>query len=144
MNIKFCVKLGKSTTETYSQCMVMKCYHVHVCLNGKRFHKGWETTEDDGRSGRVFLRKFRWVQILLATKSSNYHPNVKLPEHQLFWRKALAPECKYTILIFMLSVLELSRHRLYILAMYIIDLEESYTIFYKETPLGTVKIQCCF
>lgn len=61
-----------------------------------------------------------------------------------FWRKALAPECKYTILIFILPVLELSGHRLYTLAIYIIDLEKSCTIFYNETPLGTVKIQCCF
>jgi hypothetical protein len=27
--------------------------------------------------------------------------------------------------------------------MYNIDLEKSCTIFYNETPLGTVKIQCC-
>lgn len=81
VNIRFHVKLGKSATETYSQCLVMKCYHVHVCLNGKCFHEGWETTENDGRSGGVFLRKFRQVQILLATKSSNYHPNVILAEH---------------------------------------------------------------
>jgi hypothetical protein len=28
--------------------------------------------------------------------------------------------------------------------MFIVDLEKSITIFYNETPLGTVKIQSCF
>jgi len=30
----------------------------------------------------VFPRKFERVQILLATKLSNYYPNVRLAEHQ--------------------------------------------------------------
>jgi hypothetical protein len=30
----------------------------------------------------VFLRKLERVQILLATKLSNYYPNVRLAEHQ--------------------------------------------------------------
>ena len=75
--------------------------------------------------------------------SRNAGSNI-LTHKKLFWRKALAPECKYTTLMFMLPVLELSGHGMYILAMYITDLEKSCTIFYNETPLGTVKIQHCF
>jgi hypothetical protein len=52
--------------------------------------------------------------------------------------------CKYTILIFMLPVLELSGHRMYTLAVYIIDLEKSCTIFYNETSIGTAKFQRFF
>jgi hypothetical protein len=63
---------------------------------------------------------------------------------KLFLRKALAPECKYTTLILILSVLELSGCRLYILAMYVSDHEKSCTIFYNKTPLGTAEIQRCF
>jgi len=76
------MKLGKSATETYNKCTVMKCYYVHVCLNGKNFHEGWETTEEDGGSGRpsttCIPEKIRASPDSSCNKSSNYHPNVRL------------------------------------------------------------------
>ena len=54
--VKFCVKLGKSTTETFAMLnttygdVAMKratCFRWH-----KRFKNGWLSVEDDERSGR--------------------------------------------------------------------------------------------
>lgn len=94
VNITFCVKLGKSVTETYSKCMVMKCYHVHVCLNGKRFHEGWETTEDDGRSGRpstMCISEKIW-----ASPDSSCNKIVKiLSKCQISWTSARWPAMKF-------------------------------------------------
>jgi hypothetical protein len=65
VNIKFCVKLGKSTTATYSKCTVMKFYHVHVCLNGKHFREAWRQQKMMGylaiHPPFGFLRKFGHV-----------------------------------------------------------------------------------
>jgi len=51
VNVKFCVKLGKSTTETYillkkvygDECL----YHTQVFEWFKRFKEGWEEIGDD-------------------------------------------------------------------------------------------------
>jgi len=94
LNIKFCVKLGKSATETYSKCTVMKCYHVHVCLNGKRFHEGWETTEDDGRSGRPCTMCI--PEKIWASPDSSCNKIVKLlSKCQISWTSARWPATKF-------------------------------------------------
>jgi hypothetical protein len=85
VNMKFCVKLGKSVTESYSKCMVMKFYHVHVCLNGKYFREAWGTMKDDGISGcpsTLWIYEKIWVSLNSTCNiSSNYHPNVTAAEH---------------------------------------------------------------
>ena len=61
INVTFCVKLGKSTTETYD--LLNKVYG-DVCLSRtqvfewfKRFKEGREETGDDQRSGRPSTTK---------------------------------------------------------------------------------------
>ena len=56
VNVKFCVKLGKSATETY--CLLKNVYGDE-CLSRtqvfewfKRFKEGREETGDDQRPGR--------------------------------------------------------------------------------------------
>jgi len=94
VNIKFFVTLGKSATETYSKCMVITCYHAHVCLKGKRFHEALESTEDDGRSGCpstvCIPEKIR------ASPDSSCNKIVKLPLKCLIsWTSARWPTMKF-------------------------------------------------
>jgi hypothetical protein len=56
VNVKFCVRIGKSTTETYN---LLKKVHGNECLPGtqvfkwfKRFKEGREEIGDDQRHGR--------------------------------------------------------------------------------------------
>ena len=60
-NVKFCVKLGKSTTETYD---MLKKVYSDECLSRtqvfewfKRFKEGREEIRDDQRPGRPSTSK---------------------------------------------------------------------------------------
>ncbi|GFV58288.1 hypothetical protein TNCV_1272501 [Trichonephila clavipes] len=64
MNIKFCVRLGKSATETYEK---LKHVYVSGTLSRiqaierlRRFKKGRESAKDDGSSRR--LQAFRTTE----------------------------------------------------------------------------------
>lgn len=98
VNIKFCVKLGKSATETYTKCTVMKFYHVHVCLNGKHFREAWETTQDDGISGRPSTL---WTsEKIRMSPNSTYNKIVKLPSKcHRSWTSARWPVMKFCMRI---------------------------------------------
>jgi hypothetical protein len=56
VNIKFCAKLGKSTTETLQ--MLTEAYSADAMKNlsvfewHKKFKEGREDVKDDGRTGR--------------------------------------------------------------------------------------------
>jgi len=61
VNVKFCVKLGKSATETYD---LLKKVYGDECLSRtqvferfKRFKEGREVVEDDQRPGRPSTSK---------------------------------------------------------------------------------------
>ena len=96
---------------------ILQICHLQICSHSYDWNKHWKA---------IAILTFRPViwqwQNRSATFQSDFHDCFKPPEmleavywcRKLFWRKSLAQECKYTILIFILSVSVLFRHRLYL------------------------------
>jgi len=61
INIKFCVKIGKSASETLALVTVAYCEYAMKKLNGFEWHRwfkeGPEDVQDDPRSGQPRMQR---------------------------------------------------------------------------------------